>query len=137
MKKYILVIAILAFLPIHVFAEKIVLDSPEAISPPEAAWMDWFVDDLDSESRRLVVKYRWRSSDDKILYPENADNGWLTWTCQNISEGGDNDSTCFSDVFSFKIREQDTGTSIGVGLRTLIWNRFRQEILPTNNGTFQ
>ena len=47
------------------------------------------------------------------------------------------DDSCFTDVFSFQIRQQDVDTSIGAGLRTLIWNQMKADVLTGgNDGTF-
>jgi len=63
--------------------------------------------------------------------PWDCCTGSETGTCPEILD------TCFTDVFSFSIRTQDVGTSIGLGLRTLIWNQMKNDILTgVNDGTF-
>ena len=91
-----------------------------------------------------------------------SDNkGWNTWNCVNTPVPGENSEcvaeddpydccsgegtgtcddmldTCFSDVFGFVIRSQDVGTPLGQGLRTLIYNAWRDDVIPGNDGTFQ
>ena len=128
--KILIVLCLCLFLiPAIGLSEVVTLDSPQAISSPEAVTMDWRVVRLDSEAQILTVTYRWRAADGSVIYAGDKD-GWRTWRCTN------NEETCFSDVFSFQVRTQDVGTSIGVGLRTLIWNKFRSDILGANDGTF-
>ena len=150
---------IIVMMAMPVMAESVVLDAPQEIASPTVSKMEWVVDDLDSEKKMIRVKYRWIQ--DNGLYVPIGKKGWNYWICKNIETRGENalcvgegdpwecctgvgtgdcdgyDSECFSDIFGFQIREQDVGTSIGVGLRTLIWNRFKQDVLPTNNGSFE
>ena len=54
--------------------------------------------------------------------------------CTALDEGV---CDCWSDVFLFQIRSQDVGTSIGVGLRQLLFQQWKKVYLTgTNNGTF-
>jgi len=144
-----------------VFADRITLTTPETLSPASATHMDWFVDKINAKDKVLEVSYIWRNVDNLPIYL-GTPNVWHTWTCQDIPVPGTNaectlvevpypcctgpgigtcddmEDTCFTDVFSFKIRSQDVGTSIGVGLRTLIWNKMRADILTGGNtGTFE
>lgn len=154
-----LVLAAIVMLSAPAGAERVILDSPQAIAAPTASEMEWFVDDLDSENRIVRVRYRWLQDDG--MYIPLGRKGWQYWICKDIKTTGENamclaagdpwecctgvgegdcdgyDSTCFTDIFGFQIRSQDVGTKIGVGLRTLIWNQFKQDILPTNNGSFE
>ena len=90
----------------------------------------------------------------------NIRRGWVTWTCREREEelvanctdvdepyGGctgvgtgsnlDPGDSCFTDIFTFQIRQQDVNTSIGIGLRTLIWNEMKHDVLTgANEGTF-
>jgi hypothetical protein len=162
MKYFLIVLSIVTLLIPQAGAEIVVLDSPHQITPSEADNLEWEIVELNSTNKKLVVKWRWRDSGSRVLMDVGSDRyGWNTWTCENIEVPGENSEcidegvpnecctgyqegscddmldTCFSDIFGFEIRQQDVGTNIGIGLRTLIWNRWKQEELPNNNGTFQ
>jgi len=115
------------FLPALALADTITLTSPEILTLPSAAKLDWRISGIDAQAHRMVVTYRWRDAAGEII--DVGDGGrWNTWECSD---------TCFTDVFTFQIRAQDVGTPIGVGLRTLIWNRMKQDILTGgNDGSF-
>lgn len=162
MKYFLIVLAIVTLLTSQVWAGTVILDSPHQITPSVAEKIDWKVVDLDSDTQKVVIKWRWRDSGSRVLMDTGSDRyGWNTWTCENIEVPGENSEcidegvpndcctgyqegscddmidTCFSDVFGFEVREQDVGTSIGVGFRTLLWNRWRDDVIPGNDGTFQ
>lgn len=150
---------ILLFVSMASYADTVTLDDPHDVNPPQAASLEWVVTEINASIQRLVVSYRWRDADGNFIkdplvrrficqnlddiYPE-YDNASCTgigipYECCTGSGTGtcDNASTCFSDVFGFTIRAQDVGTSIGVGLRTLLWNKFKANVLdPANDGTF-
>jgi len=141
--------------------EKITLNTGETIGAPETGIsMDWYIDYIDAENNILKVNYQWRDALGKIIRDTSARTGWNTWTCQDIpvennidcigagdpygcctgvgtgtcDEVGD---TCFSNIFRFEIRAQDVGTKIGVGLRSLIWNQMKTDVLTgVNDGVF-
>ena len=143
------------------WADSITLDSTETLSTPTTAKIsDWEITRINANKKVLVVRYRWRDASNNVINLGSAGSGWETWTCRNVSQG-DNDScqdvddpwdcctgsetgtcpeivdSCFTDVFSFSIRQQDVDTSIGLGLRTLIWNKMKQHVLKgVNDGTF-
>jgi len=127
MKTLSIVLVILFFTPVALFADRINLTTPEALSTPTSQNLDWYVNLINAGESRLVVQYRWldaTGSPIKLGTPSE----WHTWKCED---------ECFSDVFTFQVREVDVGTSIGHGLRTLIWNKMRPDILTgANNGTF-
>ena len=162
MKKIILVIALLIFLPFNVYADRIVLDNVEVLSTPNSTHLDWYVDKIDAGSKTLIVKYRWLDSNGDPIYLAGR-NLWHTWSVRDTADNpttvaaeclgvgdpwecctgvgtGDCDETItdFSDIFSFQVRQVDVGTPIGAGLRTLIWNKMKSEILtPGNSGSFE
>jgi len=122
------------------WADEITLTSPETLSSPTAAKIGgWIVTKIDATNKVLQVQYRWLGTENNVIHL-NSVNPWYTWTCRDIvddPETPENEaSTCFSDVFGFQIRAQDVGTKIGVGLRTLIWNKFKTSVIPGNDGTF-
>ncbi len=158
---------LLLFLTTNVsMADSIVLNAPEALETPEAYSMDWEIIRIDAENKFMRVKYRWLDSNGKAIHSGRTGVDHY-WTCMNqwsdtnpvnndqcISAGvpdpcctGEGQGTCddtvqtdscFSDVFGFQIRQQDVGTAIGNGLRQLVWNQMKQDILsPGNDGDFQ
>lgn len=144
-------------------AERITLTAPHAVSSPQAVSVDWVVKKMDADAKELVVKYRWLDENGQSIISNGSDSrGWKEWICRDIETPGENAgclaegspwacctgagagncdgyiSTCFTDVYSFRVREADVGTPIGVGLRTLMWNKFRNEKLGVSiNGAFK
>jgi len=151
-------IVILLLFTVSANADQITLTTGETVTPPVAVKMDWYVDQIDVASSLLVVKYRWRDSENQSIKDFRTNSLWNTWQCKNIPDLnpdciGPADpyecctgfelgtcqtaDPCFTNVFGFQIRQQDVGTGIGVGLRTLIWNEMKEDILtPGNDGTF-
>ena len=154
MKKLALVLTFLLLAP-FAFADDITLDSNEVLIVPTATRIsEWEIIRISAASKILRVKYRWRAADDSLIKLERT--GWNYWTCRNTYQGNNESctaldtpwdccsdletgtcpeivGTCFSDVFGFQIRTQDVGTSIGAGLRTLIWNKMKSDILTGGN----
>jgi len=164
MKKIIVsILAVLFFCGI-VVADDITLTSPEALTQPTASKItEWEVTKINAAQKVMKIKYRWRDGSNVVIegLPNSGRNGWLEWTCADVEVPGTNaectgvgdpnvcctgagtgtcddmESTCFTDVFGFTIRAQDVGTGIGVGLRTLIWNAMKADILTgANDGVF-
>jgi len=166
MKKLIVLLVFIGLLiPVLAISDSITLTSPETLQVPTSQKLDWYIDRIDASAKLLRVAYRWRGSSGEVI-SLGTRNPWMTWDCRNrpaipafdvgtcldvadphpcctgLGTGsgcpaGTPADTCFSDVFGFTIRTQDVGTGIGVGLRTLIWNKMRQSILTgANNGTF-
>lgn len=164
MKKLLLILAA-CFFATSVLADNITLNSNETLAVPTAAAIsEWEVVRINAADKVMRIKYRWRDASNNLIQLNR--HGWHYWTCQDKWEdlnpvsnddcvaAGDPDpcctgvgtgicddltqtDTCFSDVFGFAIRTQDVGMSIGVGLRTLIWNEMKQDILSGgNDGTF-
>ena len=161
MKKLIVVLLGLFMFPCLVLADSITLDSPETIVP--LTWdriTDWSIERIDPAVDTLIVKYR-RRNGEVIVFDSSCDrNGYKKWYCRNLSQGNNEDctdvdvpwdcctgvgtgtcpeaiSTCFNDVFGFQIRQQDVGTGIGQGLKLLIWNTMKNDVLTGgNDGTF-
>jgi len=151
---------VLLFVSALAYADRINLDSDETLSTPVSEALDWEIIKINAKEKILQVKYRWKDSDDAPIFLGSS-RTWMVWTCQNVSEGNNDDcidvddpwdcctgagtgtcpevtDTCFSDVFGFLVRSQDVDTKIGVGLRTLIWNKMRPDILTgDNDGTFE
>jgi hypothetical protein len=146
------------------FADSITLTSPEPLAVPLAAKIsEWEITKINADEETMAVKYRWLDNTGKRININLS--GWHDWTCRNlrndtnpvrvedctdigvpdacctgVAEGSCDDQvlvdTCFDDVFGFEIRSQDVGTGIGLGLRTLIWNQMKQDILDSNDGSF-
>lgn len=159
MKKLLVIALMLLFIPVDLPAENVALDTEETLQVPTSQKMDWYIDHINAQNKTMIVKYRWKDATDS---PINLNGkSWQEWRCQDIEVPGTNAEclgtsdpyecctgvgtgtcddmldTCFTDVFGFQIRAQDVGTGIGVGLRTLIWNQFKQDVLTSgNDGTF-
>lgn len=154
-------LSILLFVPVLIFADSLTLDTEETLQVPTSRHMDWYIDRIDVDAKLLRIRYRWRGNNQEVIWITGARSPWLTWECRNIEVPGENidcvaagdphpcctgvgigtcddmEDTCFTDVFGFVIRAQDVGTGIGVGLRTLIWNQMKQDVLtPGNDGNF-
>jgi hypothetical protein len=161
MKKIIISLLIAVLFVPAAYADRVVLNSTESLSTPTAAKMDWFIDNITPSAQVLRVKYRWLDASDGPIQLSGASSAWRTWECRNraaqlaadctaagepyagctgagTGENLDPGDACFTDVFGFSIRSQDVGTTLGAGLRTLLWNQFRLDVLSTgNNGTFE
>ena len=164
MKKFVLFISILFLaLPIIGKADSITLNSDETLQVPTSKKMDWYVDHIDADAELMRIRYRWRGDAGEVIVLENRRDAWQVWECRNIEVPGTNAEctdagvpyecctgvgtgtcddmidTCFSDVFGYVV---DSGNpmlpiAIGIGLRTLIWNQMKQDILTGgNDGTF-
>jgi hypothetical protein len=165
MKRFLLVLFVL-FIPICLHADDIVLDSTENLAVPTATSIsEWEITKINAAKKEMIVKYRWRDGTGKLIRLNR--DGWLYWYCQdrwNDTNPVNNDEctaagvpdacctgvgtgtcddlvqtdSCFTDVFMYEINcPQDNGTKIGVGLRTLIWNQMKADILTGgNDGTF-
>jgi len=141
MKKIFLIILFVSIASIA-FADTITLNLPETIDTPTAVKIDWYIDYINAGKKLMKIKWRWVDANSNPIRHSDSSASWRTWTCTNIDDNPetpqDETDHCFSGVFSFKIRQQDVGTSIGIGLRTLMWNRMKSDILtPGNNGAFE
>jgi hypothetical protein len=142
-------------------ADSITLTSPENLAVPTSSKIgDWYIDYISAKNQRLSVRYYWADSNGQPISLNGNRRSWQIWTCRErpaqleadctdvgvpysgctgagTGTGLDPGDSCFTDVFGFTIRTEDVGTSIGVGLRILIWNRMKADILTGgNNGTF-
>jgi len=163
MKKVIVyLLSILFFLCGIAVADVIDLNQNEVINTPQSSKMEWEITRINASKQILQIKYRWLDSNGTPIRDASG-NVWKIWTCRNIADSNpvsnsectdvntpdecctgagtgncDVVDTCFSDVFGFNIRSQDVGTSIGVGLRTLIWNKMKDDVLSGgNDGSFE
>lgn len=157
-----LIFLILLVVPVASGAERINLSESESIDTPTATKMNWYIDHIDGKTDYMAVRYQWLTSNNTPIRNRDTFNSWQTWECRDIPTPGENaqcvgtadpfpcctgagagtcdglDDNCFSAIFRFNVRSQDVGTPIGVGLRTLIWNQMRQDVLsPGNNGAFE
>ena len=139
---------------------KITLDTPEVVDSPVATQLNWRK--VIIEKGRLVVEYQLLDSTGAPIRNAGSFQSNHRYVCENVPTPGENaeclgagnptpcctgagtgtcdgfDDTCFSDIFGFQIRAQDVGTPIGVGLRSLLFNRFKADVLsPGNDGTFE
>lgn len=163
MKKIVLYILAFFIMAGVSLADEVTLNSTETIDTPIAAKIYWYVDYINVTDKTMKIKYRWLTSDGVSIRDKDSSNSSHIWTCVDTPDkypdwnnvdctaagvpfscctgpqaGTCNDpSTCFTDVFKFNIRAIDVGTPIGIGLRTLIWNQMKGEILtPGNDGAF-
>jgi len=161
MKKIIIIfILILSFG--YVNAERVTLDQPEALTPTTSSMLNWRISLVDAKNKILKVQYQWLdATGQRISFNRQA---WSTWTCRDVADTNPEENntectaadtpytcctgvdtgtcdeaiTCFSDIFGFQIRAQDVGTGIGIGLRTLIWNQMKSDVLTVgNDGVFE
>ena len=160
MKKILLTIIFL-IMPIFVVADDITLNSNESVTPLEYNRItEWKVTLIDPAAKRMVITYTRRLDSDVVVDNTSRRDGIKTWECRDRQQGDNAEcvavgdpwacctgagtgtcpeilDTCFSDVFHFTVRAQDVGTSIGSGLKQLIWNQMKQDILTGgNDGTF-
>lgn len=112
-------------------ADTLTLNSAETLTPESSQKLSWEIVRINAQEKVLTVKYQWLDASDTPVYTRPG--GVLYWDCRD-----DGSSTCFSDVFGFVIRSGDVGTKIGAGLRTLIWNKMKADVLKVanNTGTF-
>lgn len=134
------------------------LDSPEILAVPTATKLNLKQINIDIANNMVEVIYRFVDLEGRDI-PITGISGSLDrrWVCRDIpaqlaenctgvgepyvgctgvgtGTGLNPGSTCFKDTFSFVIRTQDAGTPIGKGLRALIWNKMRKDVLTgTNN----
>ena len=161
MRIVLLAVSMLYLYSIGAYADSVTLTTPETLATPQATKLDWYIDLIDAREKMLVVKYRWRDATGTIIKRAALGQTWESWACRDLEVPGENVActgagtptpcctgvgtgtcddmldTCFTDVFGFRVRQQDVGTAIGVGLRQLIWNKFKQTILSGgNDGAF-
>lgn len=110
-----------------VSAQVLNLNSPESLASPVATKLDLRNINIDVTNKLVTVTYRFLAADDKAIPKTGGGQVDRVWECRDA---------CFDDTFSFVIRTQDAGTSIGKGLRALIWSKMRPAILTgANNAT--
>ena len=162
MSRFFLFFVLIMFAHLSI-ADRIVLDADETIDTPTAKKMDWEIYKISAGDKVLAVKYRWIDSAGNPIRNRDSNRSWHKWMCRNIADlhdastedctgagepaacctgAGtgtcDDSDMCFSDVFGFAIRTQDVGTNIGVGLRSLIWTRMKDDVLSSgNDGDFE
>ena len=140
MKKIVFLIAIVLLVAAGASAERVTLTAPEVLTPRETNNLLWYVTMIDGYTKRLEVTYYYLDQNGKVI-PHRNKTGANTWECINDENDDPNtpydDTVCFDSIFKFQMRQQDVGAFIGVGLRTLIWNKFKTSLRTTNNdGTF-
>jgi hypothetical protein len=152
MKKLFIILLTTFLLGSFVYADSITLTQEETISVPTTQKIGgWYIDYISAAEKTMTIKYFWQDTQGEAIYPKGSLNpvnnvectaaGVPDACCTGVGVGTCDDLTimdsCFSDVFLFEIRPQDAGTTIGLGLRTLIWNEMKQDILTGgNDGSF-
>jgi hypothetical protein len=144
------------------WADVLVLDTPQQVASPMAYKVEVDIQGFDAKENLIQVRHRWLDENGVWIPVTGSDSrGWVTFNCKNVPVPGENAAcldvgdpweccdglgtgscdelldTCFSDVFRFKVRQQDVGTSIGAGLRTLMMNKWKSKYLPDNSGEFE
>ena len=126
-------------------ADKITLNTPQLVAPPEATDIEVakYIFDIENRTNQLIVIFYYLDASGNRIYglDEKIEQ---KFRCRNIADNPstaeDETSTCWSDVIRYAIRcPQDEGTIIGIGLRTLIWNKMKNDpsiVTPGNDGTF-
>ena len=155
-----IILLLFCVLPFTAYGDDINLTSGETLSPPVATKVDWRIALIDAKAKKLVVRYSWLAASGEAVNVGGRETH--DWVCRDIPTPGENascisagvpfpcctgagtgtcdglDDNCFSAIFGFSIRSQDVGTQIGVGLRQLIFNQWKQDRLsPGNDGTFE
>jgi len=138
-KLLIIVLSALLFAAVS-WADEITLNNPEALAPPTAVKIDFRQIKINLNPNWLELDFRFLDVNGEEILGPNGRTQRL-WRCQNMIDNPttpENEaSTCFTDLFMFVIRAQDVGTPIGRGLRNLIWNKMKSDVLSGgNDGTF-
>jgi len=138
------------------YGQVLTLNSPETLAVPTAAKLDLRNVTIDIGNKVMIVTYRFLTSADAVIPTSDSFTINRTWTCRDkptqlaadctgvgVPYGGctgvgtgtglDPGSTCFTDTFAFVIRTQDVGVQIGKGLRALIWNKMKGDVLSAGN----
>ena len=166
MKKVLFSTIVLLVFALPAFADTIVLNDPEDLDTPTSSVLVWDEVRIENQGKRMRVIYHWENATGQQIMLANRRQQQVWW-CMDRDEipaqdpldctdvgvpyecctgagtgtgcyGGQAAETCFSDTFGFTIRTQDVGTKLGLGLRTLIWSKMRDDILTTgNDGAFQ
>ena len=141
--------------------DSITLDNQENLSVPTSQKIgDWYIDYASASNKTVIIKYYWA---DATGQPIIMDNGkvWQNWDCRDISRGNNADclnnddpwlccdgpgagtcpevvDDCFTQTFLRAVQcPADDGVLLGVGLRTLLFNQWKQDSLtPGNDGSF-
>lgn len=139
-------------------AQVLTLNSTETLAVPTAAKLALDTVTIEVQNKTVKVDYRFLTATDITIIQPNGQSvrSWYCTDrdpqlaanctgvgtpykcCTGVGTGTNCDpgSTCFSDTFGFVIRTQDAGTSIGKGLRALIWSKMRPDVLTgANNAT--
>ncbi len=140
---------------------RVTLDTPEVLDVPTATHLN--LDKVIIEKGRITVEYYLLDNTGAPIRHGDNFQSKHRYICQNEPTPGANadctdvatpfpcctgpgagtcdgfDSTCFNDVFRAQIAcPRDDGVSIGVGLRTLLFNKFKADRLSAGNGgTFE
>ena len=125
-------------------ADRLTLTTPQTTAPPEATSIEVakYIFDIENRTNQLIVIFYYLDIDGNRIYGLN-EKVEQKFRCQNMADNPatveDETSTCWSDIIGYSIRAQDEGVKIGIGLRTLIWNKMKNDptiVTPGNDGTF-
>ena len=164
MKRFLMFcIALSLFIPLPIGADDITLDNPETLATPTSQNLKWYIDYISAEHKTLTVVYWWVDDNGNVIQTKSGRSPKLYWSCRDIEVPGENAEcldladpfpcctgagtgtcddmldTCFSDVFGYVVDSENPmlPIAIGIGLRTLIWNQMKQDVLtPGNDGSF-
>jgi len=140
MIKTILVVFIVLFVSVSVLADTVDLTQMEDLQIPQANKLQVHKIEILLPHKLVVVHYIWQNDNNQIAITGKKMQRWL---CRNTLDdpettGVDETDLCWDNIFLFSIRAQDVGTPIGKGLRDLLWNEMKQDILSGgNDGSFQ
>ena len=137
--KYVLIF-LMIIIPMAVSADMITLNADDVETKPATEKINLLKIQINLPAKVMRIAYQ-RLDENLAPIRDNYGEEIRIWTCRNHADDpetpGDEFSTCFNDVFGFDIRSQDVGTALGLGLRNLIWNQMKQDILITaTDGSF-
>lgn len=122
MKKLFLIALLITGFSVNGYAVDITLDNPENLTPTQWQKLKWDRISIFILAKTLKIKYRFKTAAGVDIPGTSRD-----WECSG---------TCFDDTFGFTIRAQDVGTTLGAGLKQLLWNKMKADVLsPGNDGT--
>lgn len=130
-------------------ADRVTLDTPEALRPLTSQRLDWKITLIDIEAKKIIVKYRWLNPDGSSIALEGRAEE--TWVCRDIETPGDNTECTGADEPHLCCTGPGAGTCDGLidncfssaspqirSFQRTIFNQFRDAVLsPGNDGTVE
>lgn len=140
------------------YAQDATLSAPVPLSVPTANHIQISNIEIMPVSKIMRVTYRWLDANKRAIVTTDGMKTDRIWSCTesagepvaNCTDVGTPYPCCtgvgtgtnckapdtsFSDIFGFKMRTEDVGKSIGIGLRTLIVAKMKAQIPALTNVT--